>query len=48
MSTERTWGITPPISTALPTPAETQASNELLEQLKREGTFESAEETAKR
>ena len=45
---ERTWGITPPISIALPTPAETQASNELLEQLKREGTFESAEETAKR
>ncbi|KAK8058953.1 hypothetical protein PG994_009401 [Apiospora phragmitis] len=45
MSSERSWGITPPVSTALPTPAETQASNALLEELKRQGTFESAEET---
>lgn len=45
MSSERSWGITPPVSTALPTPAETQASNALLEELKQQGTFESAEET---
>ncbi|KAK8136660.1 polynucleotide adenylyltransferase [Apiospora sp. TS-2023a] len=48
MSSERSWGITPPVSTALPTPAETQASNALLEELKRQGTFESAEETSTR
>ncbi|KAK8111557.1 uncharacterized protein PG998_008014 [Apiospora kogelbergensis] len=45
MTSERSWGLTPPVSTVLPTPQETQASNALLEELKRQGTFESAEET---
>lgn len=45
---ERTFGITPPLSTALPTAADTRSTNALLEELKRQGTFETAEETAKR
>ncbi|KAI1261200.1 Poly(A) polymerase [Xylariaceae sp. FL1019] len=47
-STERTWGITGPISVTLPTPAETSASNALLEELRRQNTFETAAETRKR
>ncbi|KAI5863241.1 Poly(A) polymerase [Durotheca rogersii] len=45
---EQTWGITPPISTALPTPDETYSTNLLLEELRRQNTFESAAETKKR
>ncbi|KAI8966233.1 Poly(A) polymerase [Daldinia sp. FL1419] len=45
---EQTWGITPPISVALPTPAETQSTHLLLEELRRQNTFESAAETKKR
>ncbi|KAI0019020.1 Poly(A) polymerase [Xylariomycetidae sp. FL0641] len=47
-NTDKTWGITPPISTLLPTPAESQATNLLLEELRRQNTFESASETKKR
>ncbi|KAI2612479.1 Poly(A) polymerase [Hypoxylon fragiforme] len=42
------WGITAPISTALPTPVETQSTHLLLEELRRQNTFESAAETKKR
>lgn len=45
---DKTWGITPPISTQLPTPAENQASNALQEELKRQGTYETKAETDKR
>ncbi|KXJ97723.1 Poly(A) polymerase central domain-domain-containing protein [Microdochium bolleyi] len=42
------WGLTPPISVTLPTSAETQASNALFEELKRQNQFEPASEDAKR
>ncbi|ORY69909.1 Poly(A) polymerase pla1 [Pseudomassariella vexata] len=44
----RQWGTTPPISTALPTQVEVEASDALFEELKRQGTFESKLETDKR
>ncbi|KAI0841681.1 Poly(A) polymerase [Hypoxylon sp. FL0890] len=47
-NSEQTWGITPPISSALPTAAETQSTHLLLEELRRQNTFESANETKKR
>ncbi|KAI0178231.1 Poly(A) polymerase central domain-containing protein [Pestalotiopsis sp. NC0098] len=47
-SSERLFGVTPPIKTDLPTPAETKSTEALLEELKRQGTFESSEETGKR
>ncbi|KAI1659621.1 Poly(A) polymerase [Daldinia decipiens] len=47
-NSEQTWGITPPISVALPTPTETQSTHLLLEELRRQNTFESAAETKKR
>ncbi|KAM0819247.1 putative Poly(A) polymerase central domain-containing protein [Seiridium cardinale] len=47
-SSEKSYGVTPPIATALPTPAETQSTNALLEELKRQGTYETTEETNKR
>ncbi|KAI0123850.1 Poly(A) polymerase pla1 [Xylariales sp. AK1849] len=47
-SADKTWGITPPISVNLPTAAETQASNALFEELKRQGAFETKAETDKR
>ncbi|KAI3337628.1 Poly(A) polymerase [Xylariaceae sp. AK1471] len=47
-TTERTWGITKPISSAPPTPAELHSTNLLLEELRRQNTFESASETKKR
>ncbi|CAJ2506836.1 Uu.00g080220.m01.CDS01 [Anthostomella pinea] len=45
---DKTWGITPPISTVLPTPAESYSTNLLLEELRRQNTFESASESKKR
>ncbi|KAI1469552.1 Poly(A) polymerase [Daldinia caldariorum] len=47
-NSQQTWGITPPISSALPTLAETQSTHLLLEELRRQNTFESAAETTKR
>jgi poly(A) polymerase len=47
-TTERTWGITKPISSAPPTSAELHSTNLLLEELRRQNTFESASETKKR
>jgi poly(A) polymerase len=41
-------GVTPPISTTLPTESETTATTALLEELRRQNTFESAEDTDKR
>ncbi|GAP89994.1 putative poly polymerase [Rosellinia necatrix] len=45
---EKTWGITKPISSAHPTPAETHSTSLLLEELRRQNTFETASETKKR
>ncbi|KAI1435737.1 Poly(A) polymerase central domain-containing protein [Xylaria sp. CBS 124048] len=47
-TTEKTWGITKPISSALPTPAESHSTNQLLEELRRQNTFETSSETKKR
>nr|XP_036577562.1 poly polymerase [Colletotrichum truncatum]KAF6784560.1 poly polymerase [Colletotrichum truncatum] len=47
-SEERAYGVTPPISTALPTEAENQAKEALIEELRKQNTFESPAETAKR
>ncbi|KAF3012170.1 polynucleotide adenylyltransferase [Neopestalotiopsis sp. 37M] len=47
-SSERTFGVTPPITTNLPTPDEVRLTEALLEELKRQGTFETKEETDKR
>lgn len=44
----RQWGTTAPLSENLPQPEELEASNALVEELKRENNFESTEDTAKR
>jgi poly(A) polymerase len=41
-------GVTPPLSTALPTESEVLASNTLVEELKRQDNYESAADTQKR
>ncbi|KAL2751772.1 hypothetical protein ACRALDRAFT_1066416 [Sodiomyces alcalophilus JCM 7366] len=47
-SQDRPLGVTPPISTSLPTDSENAANESLLEELKRQNTFESPAETTKR
>lgn len=42
------WGITPPLSVALPTDAEKKATDALIEELTRENNFESRADTEKR
>ncbi|TVY46581.1 Poly(A) polymerase [Lachnellula occidentalis] len=42
------YGVTAPLSNALPTEAENQASNELIEELKRQNNYESTSDTNKR
>jgi poly(A) polymerase len=41
-------GVTAPLSTAIPTEAENQASNALIEELKRQNNYESTADTNKR
>ncbi|KAH6890308.1 Poly(A) polymerase central domain-containing protein [Thelonectria olida] len=48
MASEQAYGVTPPISVALPTEAEIRVSNALIEELKNQKTFESPADTAKR
>jgi poly(A) polymerase len=48
MTTDQAYGVTPPISSQLPTDAELRATDALLEELKRQKTFESPADTAKR
>jgi poly(A) polymerase len=48
MASERMWGVTPPISDSFPTEAEKQYNEALHQELRRQGTFESAAETQKR
>lgn len=42
------WGVTPPISIALPTPNELKANDDLIAELKSQNNFESPSETAQR
>ncbi|GIJ83497.1 hypothetical protein Asppvi_002320 [Aspergillus pseudoviridinutans] len=44
----RQWGVTPPISTALPTPDELAANDDLISELKAQNNFESPAETERR
>ncbi|RAH73098.1 polynucleotide adenylyltransferase [Aspergillus aculeatinus CBS 121060] len=44
----RQWGVTPPISTALPTPDELTANDDLISELKAQNNFESPAETERR
>ena len=46
--TDKVFGLTPPISTTLPTEDQVRANEALLQELKAQGTFESATETQKR
>ncbi|KAI9887495.1 MAG: polynucleotide adenylyltransferase [Watsoniomyces obsoletus] len=42
------WGVTPPISTALPTQAELAINDALVEELKKQNNFETPEDTQRR
>ncbi|OJJ34893.1 hypothetical protein ASPWEDRAFT_111886 [Aspergillus wentii DTO 134E9] len=44
----RQWGVTPPISTVLPTPDELAANDDLISELKAQNNFESPTETDRR
>lgn len=48
MSAEQVFGVTPPISVALPTESEKRVSDALIEELRRQKTFESPSDTQKR
>ncbi|QUC19483.1 uncharacterized protein UV8b_03724 [Ustilaginoidea virens] len=48
MSSDQVYGVTPPISIMLPTEAEKRASDTLIEELRRQRTFESPSDTQKR
>lgn len=45
---EQMYGVTPPIKSDLPTDAERRSTDALLDELKRQNTFEAPAETAKR
>lgn len=47
-ASNRQWGVTPPISTSLPTPAELLANDTLIAELKRQNNFEGSDETERR
>lgn len=47
-ASEQMYGVTPPMKVDLPTDAERQSTVALLEQLKKENTFEAPADTAKR
>ncbi|UNI19690.1 Polynucleotide adenylyltransferase [Purpureocillium takamizusanense] len=48
MASDRVYGVTPPLSLSLPTEAEKRASDTLIEELRRQKTFESPSDTEKR
>lgn len=48
MSTQKQWGVTPPISLTGATPAERQLNDKLIEELKAQGSFEPEADTKKR
>jgi poly(A) polymerase len=45
---EKPLGVTAPLSLAIPSEADNQASNALIEELKRQGNYESTADTNKR
>jgi poly(A) polymerase len=47
-SGQQQWGITPPVSTALPTDHELKLDKDLMDELKRQNNFESPEGSEKR
>lgn len=47
-STSKQWGISPPISAALPEQVDNDKTADLIEELKRENNYEAAEEMKKR
>ncbi|KIX07997.1 uncharacterized protein Z518_02651 [Rhinocladiella mackenziei CBS 650.93] len=47
-ATAKQWGVSPPISTALPEPLDNEKTADLIEELKRENNYEPQEETKKR
>lgn len=47
-ASNRQWGVTPPISISLPTPAELLANDTLIAELKRQNNFEGSDETERR
>ena len=47
-STQKQWGVSPPISTSLPEQNDIDKNAELIEELKRENNYEGQEETQKR
>lgn len=48
MPNDQVYGVTPPLTMNLPTEAENRASDALLEELRRQKTFESQSDTDKR
>ncbi|CAK7565341.1 MAG: polynucleotide adenylyltransferase [Sporothrix epigloea] len=48
MNFEKQYGVTPPLSTEMPTEEQRRATDALLEELRQQGTFESTAETQKR
>ncbi|CCE64176.1 hypothetical protein TPHA_0G03360 [Tetrapisispora phaffii CBS 4417] len=48
MNYQKVYGITGPVSTAAPTAAENKLNDELIQELKKEGSFESEQETNNR
>lgn len=44
----RQWGVTPPISTVLPSPDEVAANDDLISELKAQNNFEPPAETERR
>lgn len=48
MTSEQAFGVTPPISVQLPTESEIRVSEALIEELRRQKTFESPSDTDKR
>jgi poly(A) polymerase len=48
MASDQVYGVTPPMNTYLPTEPELRATDALIDELKRENTFEAPTETEKR
>jgi poly(A) polymerase len=48
MASERMYGVTPPMKEDLPTQPELAATEALIDELKRQNTFESPSDTDKR
>lgn len=47
-TSQRQWGVTPPISAGLPTDTERAANDVLIDELKRQNNFEGSDETERR